>query len=121
MVVEALEEEGHVVDETAAGAGGLTRLQQAAYDLVIAELYLPEITGLEFAAALRSIGPTAPPLIIVTALGDWGTYARALELGVTAFHTKTLGMQELSYHVARALSGRRSLRARGVPAREEAA
>ena len=61
MVREALEQEGHVVDETAAGAEAVTRLRRAAYDLVIAELYLPEMTGLEFAAALRSIGPTAPP------------------------------------------------------------
>ena len=117
MIRRALEE-GHVVDEVAAGAEGLARLQQATYDLVVTELYLPDMTGLVLLAAARSMSSAPPPMIIVTALGDWGTYARALELGVTAYLTKPLRIAELSRQVARALSACRSLRGQGVSSKE---
>ncbi len=120
-VRQALEQEGYVVDEAAAGADGLARLRQGAYDLVITELYLPDMMVLELIAAVRSMGRAAPLTMILTALGDWGTYAHALELGLTAYLTKPLGMAELSHQVARALSGRRSPSLRGVVASEEAA
>jgi anti-anti-sigma factor len=120
-VRRALQQEGYLVDAAALGAEALARLRQGAYDLMITELYLPDMTGLELFTAVHSIVRAAPPAIILTALGDWGTYARALELGVVAFLSKPVGMPELSHQVARALSGPRLLRARGVPARGEAA
>lgn len=120
-VRRALQQEGYLVDGAALGAEALARLRQGAYDLMITELYLPDMTGLELFTAVHSIVRAGPPAIILTALWDWGTYARALELGVVAFLSKPVGMPELSHQVARALSGPRSLRARGVPARGEAA
>jgi CheY-like chemotaxis protein len=119
-VRRALQQDGYRVDVAALGAEALTRIRQGAYDLMIAELYLPDMTGLELFAAVHSMNGAAPPAIILTALGDWGTHARALELGVSAFLGKPVGMAELSQQVARAVSGPRSLRARGVAASEAA-
>ncbi len=85
--------------------------------MMITELYLPDMSGLELFTAVHSIVRA----IILTAFWDWGTYARALELGVVAYLSKPVGMPELSQQVVRALSGSRPLRARGVAARGEAA
>ncbi len=120
-VRRALQQEGYLVDVAALGAEALARLRQGAYDLMITELYLPDMTGLELFAAVHSMVRAAPPAIILTALWDWGTYARALELGVVAFLSKPVRMPELSHQVARALPGPRPPRAWGVLARGEAA
>ncbi len=120
-VRRALQQEGYLVDGVAVGAEALTRLRQGAYELMITELYLPDMSGLELFTAVHSIVRAAPPAIILTAFWDWGTYARALELGVVAYLSKPVGMPELSQQVVRALSGSRPLRARGVAARGEAA
>ncbi len=101
---QALEEGGHFVEEAATGVDALARVRHEAYDLVVTELYLSEMTGLEFVAALQSLGRAAPCTIMLSDLGDWGTHAQALELGVTAFLNKPVEMAELSHQVARALS-----------------
>lgn len=99
-----LERESYAVAEAADGAEALARLRAETYDLVIVDLYLPGMTGLALLEALRAAGGKVPPTIVITGLGDWGSYARALELGVKAYLTKPLGMAELSRAVARAMA-----------------
>lgn len=50
-VRRALQREGYLVDVAATGAEGLARPRQTANDLVITELYLPDMTGLELFTA----------------------------------------------------------------------
>lgn len=99
-----LERDGYAVAEAADGAEALARLGAETYDLVIVDLYLPGMTGLALLEALGAAGRVAPPTIVITGLGDWGSYARALELGVKAYLTKPLGMADLSRAVARAMT-----------------
>ncbi|MEM3079714.1 MAG: response regulator [Thermoproteota archaeon] len=66
---DVLETSGLEVDEAADGAAGLERLARDRFDLVLTDLRMPEIDGLEL---LRRVGqgPCAPRIIVITAHGS---------------------------------------------------
>ncbi len=101
-----LEREGYAVQEAADGAEALKRLQAETYHVAIVDLSMPGMTGLRLLESLRAAGRPAPPTIVVTAFGDWGSYAQALDLGAVTFLSKPLGMADLLREVARALATR---------------
>jgi len=104
-VCRALTLEGYAVEEAADGLEALVRLREESYNLVILDLSMPRMNGLDLMESLRAGGQTAPPVIMLSAFGDWGSYARALELGVKAFLCKPLGMAELMAAIQRTLAG----------------
>jgi CheY-like chemotaxis protein len=69
-----LEEEGYEVIEAADGAEGLQRYQGAPTDLVITDLQMPGMDGLELLRALQSMVPT-PVLMAIS--GDRGALTQA--------------------------------------------
>jgi DNA-binding response OmpR family regulator len=103
-VRRGLERDGYEVMEAVDAADALRRLQTESYDLLIVDLYMAGMTGLDLLESLRAAGYRGLPVIVVTALGDWGSYARALGLGAKAFLTKPMRMADLSRHVALALA-----------------
>ena len=72
-----LEGEGYEVIEAADGAEGLQRYQAAPTDLVITDLQMPGMDGLELLEALRRVVPT-PALMAISGDRDALTKARRL-------------------------------------------
>jgi two-component system, OmpR family, response regulator len=72
-----LEGEGYEVIEAADGAEGLQRYQAAPTDLVITDLQMPGMDGLELLEALRRVVPT-PALMAISGDRDALTQARRL-------------------------------------------
>jgi CheY-like chemotaxis protein len=72
-----LEEEGYEVIEAADGAEGLQRYQAAPTDLVITDLQMPGMDGLELLMALRRMVPT-PVLMAISGDRDALTLAKGL-------------------------------------------
>ena len=72
-----LEEEGYEVIEAADGAEGLQRYQADPTDLVITDLMMPGMHGLELLEALRRMVPT-PALLAIS--GDWEALTQARRL-----------------------------------------
>lgn len=105
-VRSCLEREGYAVQEAGDGAEALKRLEAERYDLAIVDLSMPRMTGLGLLKSIRAAGRPAPATIVVTAFGDWGSYAQALDLGAVSFLSKPLAMADLLREVARALAGR---------------
>jgi two-component system OmpR family response regulator len=105
LLRKVLEKEGYRVSGAADGREALASLSQAAFDLVVTDMLMPEDGGLELLQAIRETHPTLP-VIIITAFGDWGSYSRALELGAAAFISKPLKMAELVGAIHTALAGR---------------
>jgi len=105
LLRKVLEKEGYSVSVAADGHEALTVLPQAAIDLIITDMLMPDDGGLEL---LRVVHETQPllPVIIITAFGDWGSYSRALELGAAAFISKPLKMAELVGAIHTALARR---------------
>lgn len=100
----ALEREGYVVTAHATAHSALQLLQTptARFDLVITDVSMPGMTGLSFLTAVKTAFPSLP-VIVITAFGDWGQYARALREGAFEFLSKPIEKAELLACVRRAL------------------
>ena len=109
MVAEYLGQSGFVVSHAGDGLGGLTRLQELAPDLVILDLMLPDIDGLEVCRRIRSLPGEAArvPVLMLTAKGDPMDRIIGLELGADDYLPKPFEPRELLARV-RAILRRRS-------------
>src|SRR5712692_2326280 len=71
-------------------------------DLVITDLAMPEMDGLELIRRIKAISPEAP-VILITAHGEVQTAVAAMKLGAEDYLTKPINWDELSILIERAL------------------
>jgi two-component system, OmpR family, alkaline phosphatase synthesis response regulator PhoP len=108
-----LAEEGFAVDEAADGAQALDRMQRRMPDLVVLDLMLPGMPGLEICRRIRSAPATAQlPVLIVTAKGTEVDRVLGLEMGADDYVVKPFSPREL---VARVKALLRRAHARSEP------
>lgn len=102
-----LEGEGYGVTIAADGRHGLDEFRRRAPDLVIADIVMPEVEGIETIRQMRELAPTLP--ILAISGGGRGTpldYLRmAQRLGATEVLAKPFEAEELVGIVARCLAG----------------
>jgi len=101
VVVSYLRAAGHVVDEAADGESALTTMGETPADLVVLDLMLPGIDGLEVCRRLRATGDV--PVIMLTALGSEADRVVGLELGADDYVTKPFSPRELALRVGSVL------------------
>jgi DNA-binding response OmpR family regulator len=101
VVSRYLEREGHEVETVADGRAALEQAAAAPPDLVILDLMLPGMSGLEVCRRLREIGPL--PVIMLTARSDEGDRVAGLELGADDYVTKPFSPRELVLRVGAVL------------------
>ncbi|MDH3975563.1 MAG: sigma-54 dependent transcriptional regulator [Deltaproteobacteria bacterium] len=100
-----LKNAGHEVFEAKDGREAIERLKGEPYDLVITDLKMGKIGGMEVVKAARA---SIPPIevIVVTAYGSIETAVKAVKIGAFDFITKTFETNELLHVVERALERR---------------
>jgi CheY-like chemotaxis protein len=81
LLTRFLEEEGHLVDAAADGVDALEQLSQRAYDLLISDVHMPRLSGIDLVRALRRQGNRIP-LIVMDSYPDLFTES---EVGAEAF------------------------------------
>ncbi|HXG87615.1 MAG TPA: ATP-binding protein [Vicinamibacterales bacterium] len=74
-VAEALSDAGFVVDRARDGEEGLTRLAEATYDLIICDLKMPRIDGMQFYRAMATAAPALTRRVIFVTGAVAGTEA----------------------------------------------
>jgi len=84
-----LQRDGYAVSEAISGAEGWQLLQRKEFDLVISDLKMPGMSGLELYQRLRS-EREPPPFILLTAFGTIEQAVAAIKEGVADFLTKPL-------------------------------
>jgi predicted signal transduction protein with EAL and GGDEF domain/DNA-binding response OmpR family regulator len=98
---EALRKEGYRVMEAASGPQALELLSRQTVDLLVLDLLMPEMDGFAVCSEIRAgrHGQELLPIMIMTALDDNGSIARAFEVGATDFITKPLSTTILTQRV----------------------
>ncbi len=105
-VEEALSRAGHDVDVAASGQEGLQKIRETAYDLVITDLKMAGVDGLDVLRAVREENP-GTPCIIMTAYGTVETAVSALKEGANDYIMKPFPPEELEMAVTRAVEQER--------------
>jgi DNA-binding NtrC family response regulator len=120
-LAEMLAEEGFAVETAASAEQALGLLGDAAPDVILSDVRMPGMSGLELLSLLRERLP-AVDVILMTAYEDMPTVARAMREGAFDFLVKPLRLAELRAVLARVLEDRRSrdLARRSVEEDEEA-
>ncbi len=90
----ALEGEGYQVDTAMDGKHGFERARDGDHALLVLDVMLPGMSGLEIAKRLRDGGRTMP-IILLTARGDENDRVLGLELGADDYVTKPFSVREL--------------------------
>lgn len=101
FVQVVLEKEQHQVFHGATAMEGLTLLQKQGIDLILLDLGLPDIDGLELLKIIRK--QYQLPIIIISARDDETGKVEALDLGADDYVTKPFGTQELLARIRTAL------------------
>lgn len=89
-----LRDEGYIVDMATNGDTGLNRLRDQTYDLLILDLMLPGIDGLEICRQVRQM-PHYLPIIIISAKSSETQRVLGLELGADDYLSKPFSVPEL--------------------------
>ncbi len=97
VVVSYLRAAGHAVVEVADGADALREMRSDPADLVVLDLMMPGIDGLEVCRRLRASGDV--PIIMLTALGAEVDRVVGLESGADDYVTKPFSPRELVLRV----------------------
>lgn len=97
VVAGYLDRSGFVVDRAADGVDALSRAKAAPPDLVVLDLMLPGLDGLQVCRRLREQGPV--PVVMLTARGDEEDRILGLEVGADDYVTKPFSPRELVLRV----------------------
>ncbi|GGV58632.1 DNA-binding response regulator [Streptomyces longisporoflavus] len=119
VVAGYLERGGYVVGRAEDGPGALERAAAFRPDLVVLDLMLPGMDGLEVCRRLRARGPV--PVIMLTARGDEDDRILGLEVGADDYVTKPFSPRELVLRVESVLRRSRAAHAPGAVATLSAA
>jgi phosphate regulon transcriptional regulator PhoB len=96
LVSYNLKKEGFVVDSASDGETALIKVRKGKYDLLILDLMLPGIQGIELCRILRNDSKTAGlPIIMLTAKGEEVDRILGLEMGADDYMTKPFSPREL--------------------------
>ncbi|MEG3626931.1 response regulator transcription factor [Streptomyces poriticola] len=97
IVTGYLDRAGYVVDRAGDGPAALARAAANRPDLVVLDLMLPGMDGLEVCRRMRGAGPV--PVIMLTARGDEDDRILGLEVGADDYVTKPFSPRELVLRV----------------------
>lgn len=105
LIVFTLRRRGYSVSEAEAGDTALDLIRQDRPELVVLDVMMPGMTGIEVARALKQDPDTANiPIIMLSAKGQAAEVDAGMESGARAYLVKPFSTQELASRVAEILS-----------------
>lgn len=100
-----LRRRGHRTRSADGGAQGLSLLEEEEADLVITDLKMAQMDGMQVLKAVKDLNPSTDVLVI-TAYGTIETAVEAMKLGATDFLTKPFSSEEFGVRIDRLLQSR---------------
>jgi len=101
-LAQILVREGHEVVATGDGSAAIARLGAARFDLLITDLRMPKMTGLELMAEARRLRPDLP-VVLMTAFATVANAVEAMKLGAYDYIQKPFNGDEIKLLVDRTL------------------
>ena len=97
-----LTEKGHTVDYCKTGKTGLLAIERGAYDVILLDMKLPDIDGMEILETIRTEMP-ASYVIVMTGYATMTNAVQAMKLGAAEYLAKPFTDDELIEAVEKAL------------------
>src|SRR5208283_2164913 len=105
---EILREEGYGVATAATAAEALVLVQDAPYEVVLLDIWLPDRDGLDVLAEIHALDPQArPEVVIISGHGTIETAVKATKLGAFDFLEKPLSLDRTLIVIKNAVEARR--------------
>ena len=102
MIEAVLSAEGYEIAQADNGQAAIDAVEEKFYDLVIMDIRMPELGGIEALKKIKTISPGIP-IILMTAYASVGTAVDALKSGASDYLTKPLDIEELKILVAKTM------------------
>jgi DNA-binding NtrC family response regulator len=99
---------GHEVDAVDSGAGALAKIEDGRYDVLLLDIMMPKMDGIEVLRRVKEAHPDIE-VIMITGLSQIATAVSAMKLGAFDYLPKPFDPDELKLAVERALERRRLL------------
>ncbi len=112
-----LRQAGHSVEEAEDGAAAVQRVQHETFDVVLTDLRMPSVDGMEVLRAVQQASPETQ-VIVMTAYGTIESAVEAIRRGAYDFLAKPFKESEVLLRVSKALEKRRLLGAVSLFAEE---
>jgi len=106
MLATALKKAGYTVDEASDGNIAVDKLRKQPYSLILSDLRLPTLSGLEILMTQKEIDPNIP-VLIMTAYGTIEEAVQAMKQGAFDFVPKPVDISHLFLLIERAMEQRR--------------
>ncbi|MBN2145664.1 MAG: sigma-54-dependent Fis family transcriptional regulator [Candidatus Aureabacteria bacterium] len=104
---KALEKEGYQVCEADNGQTAVTLIEEEAPDVILLDMKLPDMSGLEVLKASRQSNSN-PIVIMMTAYGDIELAVEAMQLGADNFRSKPFNVEEMKDCIKKAILNRKN-------------
>lgn len=101
ILEEYLKEEGHDVNGSTNGRDALERHRKDPFDLIVTDLNMPEISGMELIRAVRKENPDTE-FVIITGYASMDSAVEAVRMGAFDYIVKPFRMEELQVVVKNA-------------------
>jgi DNA-binding response OmpR family regulator len=102
-----LTDEGYDVTLANGGQEALTLFQNGQFDLVVTDIKMPGMDGLQLLQEIRK-GGSKVDVIMVTAYGEVETYLKAMSLGAAEYINKPIRIKELKRIVHKVLTEKKA-------------
>lgn len=102
------DENGFSVDKTTDGKHAIDLIEKRVYDLVITDLVMPEIDGIQVLRKVKKVSPDTE-VILITAYSSSSSILDAMYFGASNYIAKPIDPAELRLHVKRAITRRKSI------------
>jgi DNA-binding response OmpR family regulator len=110
-VSKTLQRVGYNVNEAASGEEALDVMKKQRYDVVLTDIRMPGLTGVELLRKIKEVAPDAI-VILMTGYASLGTAVEALRLGAHDYLIKPSSSQDIRQSVARGIERSRNLKRR---------
>ncbi len=113
-LAKIFERAGYRVSTAGDGEEALKVLVERPFDLILTDLRMPRMNGLDLLRNIRALNPDVPVLII-TAFGEWTSYIEAMDCGCVDYLSKPVRRDDVL------LAARKALARRGIQVPRETA